>query len=400
MGWLSDRVAAIPGTRRNAQDLGAVALAPVTGGASLLASPSVQEIPSNIQEAISGPPPPVPIPPNIGAQTASNIQTADATGRINNPNLVNQYGTTTFTEPTTPGGRSTMTSTLSPEQQRLFNTQQTNQQSMGTIAGQGINNLSGTIGQKFDISGAPTVGNAEGTRQKVIDAMMSRSDQKLQQAAEQQDSDLIASGIRPGTEAWDRAKTQQGQNRNDMLSQAEIAGGDAAAQSFAMDSTNRQNEIKNLLTQRQLPLNEVNAFLGGSQVSNPFAGQGYQGGATVQGTDVNAGTNMLNQFNQDVYNQKTGTRNALIGAGATLGAAALSDRRLKTDIERIGTHKLGIGLYRWRYITNPPEYLKDMANWGTYAFGVMAQELIDVMPSAVITLPNGYMAVDYSMIGD
>ena len=221
--------------------------------------------------------PPAPIPPDYAAQTASNIATAEATGRVSNPNLINQYGTTTFTEPTTPGGRATMRQTLSPEQQAIFDRQQGNQQTFGDIASEGLESMRGTIGQPFDLSGAPAMpGNAEQTRQKVIDAMMARSDPRLKQANEQEDSDLIAAGIRPGTEAWARAKTQQGQNRNDLLSQAETTAGDAAAQSFAMDSANRQNEIKNLLTQRQLPLNEINSFMSGTQQTKPFSAQGYQ----------------------------------------------------------------------------------------------------------------------------
>jgi hypothetical protein len=109
---------------------------------------------------------------------------------------------------------------------------------------------------------------------------------------------------------------------------------------------------------------------------------------------------MLNQYNQDIYNQGVGSQNALIGAGATLGAAALrfSDRRLKTKINRIGTHKLGIGLYTWEYIKKAPKGMEKLANWGGSSIGVMADELKKVMPQAVIRIGD-YDAVDYAMIG-
>ena len=272
--------------------------------------------------------PPSPIPNDISGQTLSNIQTADATARINNPNLINQYGATTFSDPTTPGGRSTMTQTLSPEQQKIFDSSQNNMLTQSTLAGEGLNSLSGTIGKPFDISSAPaTPQTSEQIRQNVIDAMMKRGDVRLNQANEQQNADLIAAGIRPGTEAYRRAQEQQGQNRNDLLSQSELTADSAATNSFNMDSKNRQNEISNLLLQRQTPLNEVNSLISGSQQSNPFAGAGYQAGATVQPTDVNANANMLNQYNMNAYNQQTAQNNQLISGAATLGGAYLSSRK-------------------------------------------------------------------------
>jgi hypothetical protein len=63
-----------------------------------------------------------------------------------------------------------------------------------------------------------------------------------------------------------------------------------------------------------------------------------------------------------------------------------SDRRLKSNIVRIGTHSLGIGLYEY-----------DIA--GQRTKGVMADEVLEVMPAAVCTGSDGYYKVNYSMIG-
>jgi hypothetical protein len=63
-----------------------------------------------------------------------------------------------------------------------------------------------------------------------------------------------------------------------------------------------------------------------------------------------------------------------------------SDRRLKSNIVRIGTHSLGIGLYEY-----------DIA--GQRTKGVMADEVLEVMPAAVCTGADGYYRVNYSMIG-
>ena len=71
-----------------------------------------------------------------------------------------------------------------------------------------------------------------------------------------------------------------------------------------------------------------------------------------------------------------------------------SDRNLKENIIRIGEHPLGIGLYLFDYIQ---EYRKQ-CGYGR-KFGVMADEVEKVMPSAVSTGRNGYKTVNYKMLG-
>ncbi|HOW77133.1 MAG TPA: tail fiber domain-containing protein [Candidatus Competibacteraceae bacterium] len=71
-----------------------------------------------------------------------------------------------------------------------------------------------------------------------------------------------------------------------------------------------------------------------------------------------------------------------------------SERRVKENVVRIGTHPLGIGLYVFDY---KPEYRKQ---WGHgRQFGVMVDEVEPVMPEAVSVHPDGYKMVDYAMLG-
>jgi Chaperone of endosialidase len=65
-----------------------------------------------------------------------------------------------------------------------------------------------------------------------------------------------------------------------------------------------------------------------------------------------------------------------------------SDVRLKTDVTRIGTGAHGLPIYTFRYIGEPDLYE-----------GVMAQDVLDVMPSAVSVAENGYYQVDYDQLG-
>ena len=71
-----------------------------------------------------------------------------------------------------------------------------------------------------------------------------------------------------------------------------------------------------------------------------------------------------------------------------------SDRNAKQNIVRIGTHPLGIGLYLFDY---KPAF-RDQWGHGRQ-FGVMADEVENVVPDAVATFADGYKRVNYAMLG-
>lgn len=75
----------------------------------------------------------------------------------------------------------------------------------------------------------------------------------------------------------------------------------------------------------------------------------------------------------------------LVGKLATGGVIPPSDRRLKREIQRIGTADNGLPLYTFKYIGG------DMVH-----VGVMAQDVIKVRPAAVHTNAHGFMSVDYA----
>jgi hypothetical protein len=101
---------------------------------------------------------------------------------------------------------------------------------------------------------------------------------------------------------------------------------------------------------------------------------------------------------QNAYNQQVAQNNASMGGLFSLGGSALqgagtagsfgslfSDRRLKSNIVRIGTHPIGVGIYEYDI-------------FGGRQVGVMAQELMEVMPEAVIQHPSGYLMVNYGRL--
>jgi hypothetical protein len=65
-----------------------------------------------------------------------------------------------------------------------------------------------------------------------------------------------------------------------------------------------------------------------------------------------------------------------------------SDIRLKTDVVRVGQLDNGLPLYRFRYLWSSDIYV-----------GVLAQEVLPVVPYAVIVGEDGFMRVNYDMLG-
>jgi hypothetical protein len=71
-----------------------------------------------------------------------------------------------------------------------------------------------------------------------------------------------------------------------------------------------------------------------------------------------------------------------------------SDRRLKENVLRVGTHPLGIGLYLYDY---RPEF-RAAHGYGRQ-LGVMADEVARVLPDALSRDAAGFLAVDYAALG-
>jgi hypothetical protein len=83
---------------------------------------------------------------------------------------------------------------------------------------------------------------------------------------------------------------------------------------------------------------------------------------------------------------------SLLKAGATAAQAAAmaSDRRLKVDVEKVGEEADGLGLYRYRYVTDAPDApLRD---------GVMADEVATLRPWALGPTRGGFQTVDYGAL--
>jgi len=140
---------------------------------------------------------------------------------------------------------------------------------------------------------------------------------------------------------------------------------------------------------RSQPLNEITALMGASQIQNPQF-QGYTG-ANVNAAPVYQAAGDQAKYGMDVYGQQMAARNANMAALGSVAGAGMgmfnftSDVRLKSNIERVGTHANGVGVY---------EYDID----GHRERGVMAQEVLHVKPEAVIMRDDGFYMVNYGAL--
>lgn len=128
-----------------------------------------------------------------------------------------------------------------------------------------------------------------------------------------------------------------------------------------------------------------------AQIQNQTLAQLLQGsglGAELPYTGTNALSGGLSAlFSGGTQKQSNGIGGVLQGVGSIGSAAAMfSDRRLKTDIRKIGEYADGLGRYVWTYI------------WGERAEGVMADEVAELRPWALGPQVAGYATVDYGRL--
>jgi hypothetical protein len=351
-------------------------------------------------------PTPPPTPDYAGAavaQGAANVESARVGSKLSNPNMYTPYGNQLVSYE---GDQPTITQTLTPQAQRTLDEQQKTQFQLASLGGKGAQLAGNVLDKPFNFAGpnvqtsldlsnvAKMPVNAGTTG---MEAIMSRLEPSLRRNRVSTETNLINQGLRPGTEAYDNAARLLGESENDQRTQAALQGinldtaanaqgYNQALQGGQFVNTAQQQALAQAIQERQMPLNEINALQSGSQIQNPqFAAYS---GTNVNAAPVFAASQAQGQADQNTYNQKVAAQNANTAglfnlAGA--GVKAFSDVRLKSNIVKIGNHPIGIGIYEYDI-------------FGQRERGVIAQELMQVMPDAVHQHPNGYLMVDYGRL--
>lgn len=357
------------------------------------------------------------------AQGAVNRETAISQAWLNNMNQYTPWGNLTYSQNGTGTDgtpRFESHTDLSPEQQQILNNQSQQQIGMGNIANGYVNRIQNTLNQSFPGQGLPdmqgkidysslgqtpqSADDFSALADRTTNAMYSRLDPQFQKQESTLRTNLANQGIMPGSEAEKNAMNEFGQQKNDAYQQAVVAGQNQANTAFNQSLAGRQqgaselssnaNFMNNARQQglneqsylRQLPINEYNALSSGQQVQAPQF-QPSQGAGQMQAP--NLAQMMQNQYQGQMgqYNANQAGQNNMMSGLFGLGSALIqSDRRLKTDIKKIGKTNKGINIYSYRYKGS-----------GQPQIGVMAQEVEKVNPKAVSEI-NGFKAVNYAMV--
>ena len=304
-----------------------------------------------------------------------------------------------------------------------------------------------TFGDAGDITRSYGAGDFSQDRQNVEDSLMARMNPQLARERSSVEQRLADQGIRYGSQAYSSAMDDYNRQANDarfaavgqagseqqrmMDMAAQRAGFQNSAQQQAYDQAqgrgsfanaaqaqqNAQNaaqggffnaaQAQNLArdqsifnaanaqrnqymqeqyAQRNQPLNEISALLGGSQVQQP----NWLNSPTSQiaNTDfagiMNANAQLQAQNYQTAQSGWNSTMGGILGAGGKLGAAAImSDRREKENIDRIGTifaatpegEAKELPIHRYSYKDDPASMMHT---------GPMAQDVEKIDKRAVI----------------
>jgi hypothetical protein len=248
------------------------------------------------------PPPP---DPNVTARLAAeqNRQTAITQYGLNATNQVTPYGNLTYDQIgkwENGDPRYQATTTLSPEQQNLYNLTSQTQSNLGNIGVEQSNKIRGILNTPFQLDNAASEGRINELASARLNPMLDRRRDALE-------TKLYNQGVMPGTEAYREAMAEDTRGQNDALNQLLLTG--------------RGQANQELLTQRNQPLNEISALMSGSQVQQPnFVGTPQTNVAPVDYAGI-VNNNYQGQMAQ--YSADQAKQGAMYGAIGGMAGTAL-----------------------------------------------------------------------------
>lgn len=314
------------------------------------------------------------------AQTASNQSTAISQQLLNMINQVGPDGTSTYSKTGTSSyydpslkktveiPQFTQTTKFDEAGQALYDQQRQFDKKSNDIALQQTDKIGTLLNTPFKYETGDHEAWANDLYGKLNDDNNAKEEERLR-------SQLSNQGLQAGSEAYDDAY------RNSTYAR------EKARNSFLLDSYGQG--MTTALTERNQPINEIGALMGGGQVSQPtFSSTPNVGvnGTDVAGIQANANAS-ANSSRQSTMGGLFGLGSAALGGWAKSGFA-FSDERLKEDIEKVGETGIeDVNVYEFKYKGSPLIQL-----------GAMAQEVEKKVPDAVKTHPSGYKMVNYSKL--
>lgn len=301
------------------------------------------------------------------AQGTANKEAVDASAQDSQINQVSPYGNVSYSGTVGQPDR-TVTTTLSPDQQQIFNSQTNVQKTLGneanTLAGQlpnqplNFDNLT-QIPQNYDQLRSDSSNKIYQGMTQNLQGDYNKSEATLR-------SKLAAQGLNANDEAYQNELTTFDRNKNDALQNAATTayeyGQGEANNAYNQASQSRNQGISEALQLRDQPINELSALVQGSGALSPSAtspsgslvntGQYTQSPVNVAGITNDAYQNQLSAYNQK-SNKLGGTVGNLAGIGAAAAyssAAELKENKeVLPDDESILQKLITLPIEKWNY---------------------------------------------------
>lgn len=194
------------------------------------------------------------------AQAAANRSTAITQQELNMVNQNNPWGSISYDQTGTRkhfdemSGKwvetptFTQTTTLSPEQQSIFNQTQAAQGNLAGIAVDQSSKIRDLLNKPFEFNNQDAANWAYDLGAQRLDPRFAQDEEKLR-------TTLKNKGIQEGSDAWNSEMSRMTQSKNDAYNQLMLNG--------------RQSAFSEALAQRNQPLNEIIGLMSGSQIQNP-----------------------------------------------------------------------------------------------------------------------------------
>lgn len=264
---------------------------------------------------MSKPKPPAPPDPKqtSSAQTGTNIGTAIANNAMTMVDQVTPDGTLTYGQSGTVSYRDpytgktydipryTATTQLSDAGQAIQEQNDATKLGLSEIGNNQTQFLKGYLSEPFRA-------DTGAIEDRLSELGRARLDPMFSQRRESLDAKLANQGIAPGSEAYNRAVGQLGQQENDAYNQLFLGG--------------RGQAFNELQTMRNQPINEITALLSGSQVSQPNVAFAQPQGAAT--TDVAGLINQNYAQRQANYQSSLAQKNSLLGGLFGLASGGLA----------------------------------------------------------------------------
>jgi len=220
------------------------------------------------------------------AQGQANRDTSLFDTYLNRPDQVTPQGTLKWTlkpgaDPKNPQpGDWVQTTALSETGQQLMDADQQLQLGMAGTSQSALGRVNDTLNSPLDTSGLSPMGQVSdftgSERQRIEDALMARLQPGFAQDEEAMRSRTLNTGFELGSEGSQREQFRLDQAKNDARLAAIAQSGSEAERLNNISRSNatfqnqsRQQGLQEILAERALPLNELNALRNGTQIQQP-----------------------------------------------------------------------------------------------------------------------------------